>query len=171
MSTDVLTSAPIAAYNCRTMRPIRIKPENLEDIDREQLAAMGQPLKLAQAARLCRVSRRTLQRWIKEGRLAKVCGRVDAKEVQRHLDELHNVPRRGRRPGVDAFQFALKLGAEAGRQTRDKRMTEAERVDAVLHHLRKIKNDWAFLRLSAEIMGRAMSIANKADHAAASARS
>ena len=134
------------------MRPNKPKlmAESLDDINREQLAAMKEPAKVAVAARNCRVSRRTLQRWIAERRITKVCGRVDAAQVRACVDELYNVPRRGPRPGT--YQPSMRLGKTKEPQ---KRLTDADRIAIIGHHITKIQNDWAFLQVAEYVVARA----------------
>jgi hypothetical protein len=126
------------------------RPETVEEIDKDQLASMKEPTKVLRAASICRVSRRTIQRWIKEGRVAKVCGRVDVAQVRGCVDELYNVPRRGPRPG--AYQFPLKLGKTREPQ---KRLSEAERIEIIGQHIMKLESDWAFVRLADYVVARA----------------
>lgn len=165
MSTDDLTSAPIAGNNCRTMRPNKKKTspvESVEDIDKEQLAAMLEPAKIVPAARLCRISPRTIHRWVKERRIAKVCGRVDVAQVRACVDELYNIPRRGPRPA--AGQMTLRLGKTKEPQ---KRLADADRIAIIGQHILKLKDDWAFVRLADYVLQRANAAVTPAPNSAA----
>ena len=122
----------------------------VEDIDREQLAAMVEPAKIVPAARFCRVSPRTIHRWVKERRIAKVCGRVDVAQVRLCVDDLYNMPRRGPRPA--AGQMTLRLGKTKEPQ---KRLSDADRIAIIGQHIVKLKDDWAFVQLADYVLLRA----------------
>lgn len=124
--------------------------QTVEDIDREQLAAMVEPAKIVPAARFCRVSPRTIHRWVKERRIAKVCGRVDVAQVRLCVDDLYNIPRRGPRPA--AGQMTLRLGKTKEPQ---KRLSDADRIAIIGQHIVKLKDDWAFVQLADYVLLRA----------------
>ena len=124
--------------------------ESVEDIDREQIAAMVEPAKIAPAARFCRISPRTIHRWVKERRIAKVGGRVDVAQVLACVDDLYNIPRRGPRPA--AGQMTLRLGKTKEPQ---KRLSDADRIAIIGQHIVKLKDDWAFVQLANYVLHRA----------------
>jgi hypothetical protein len=147
------------------MRPKQLKTppaESIEDIDREQIAAMREPERIVPAARLCRISPRTIHRWVKERRVAKVGGRVDIEQVRLCVDELYNVPRRGPRPG--AGQITMRLGKTREPQ---KRLSDLDRLAIIKHHLLRLKDDWAFVQLANYVLLRAKAVVTPAPNPAA----
>lgn len=88
---------------------------------------------MSEAARRFKVSRRTLQRWVKDGSLRKTPdGKVNAVVVKALIDTFHDSPRRG--PAPARFQLKLDLGkTRTGRQ-----MSDFQRMDIVFRHLNAI---------------------------------
>jgi hypothetical protein len=142
------------------MRPKQMKTlpvESVEDIDREQIAAMREPERIVPAARLCRISPRTIHRWVKERRVTKVGGRVDVAQVRLCVDDLYNIPRRGPRPA--AGQMTLRLGKTKEPQ---KRLSDADRIAIIGQHIVKLKDDWAFVQLADYVLLRAKAVVTPA---------
>ena len=127
--------------------PVKSVQDILEEVGRD---SMNEPAKVAAAARLCQISRRTIQRWVKERRVAKVGGRVDVASVRLCVDDLYNVPRRGPRPG--AGQITMRLGKTREPQ---KRLSDLDRLAIIKHHLLRLKDDWAFVQLANYVLLRA----------------
>lgn len=93
------------------------------------------PMTVSEAARKNGVSRRTIQRWVKQGAVAKLPdGKIDGDMVKIWVETFQEMPRRGPVPG--RFQLKLRLGkTRTGRQ-----MSDFQRLDIVFHHLKAIDN-------------------------------
>ena len=101
----------------------------------ENVFRVRSPMTVSEAARKNGVSRRTIQRWVKQGTVAKLPdGKVDGVLVKVWVETFQDMPRRGPVPG--RFQLKLRLGkTRTGRQ-----MSDFQRMDIVFRHLNAIDN-------------------------------
>ena len=99
----------------------------------ENVFRVRSPMTVSEAARKNGVSRRTIQRWVKRGTVAKLPdGKVDGVLVKVWVETFQDMPRRGPVPG--RFQLKLRLGkTRTGRQ-----MSDFQRMDVVFRHLNAI---------------------------------
>ena len=110
----------------------------------ENVFRVRSPMTVSEAARKNGVSRRTIQRWVKQGTVAKLPdGKVDGVLVKVWVETFQDMPRRGPVPG--RFQLKLRLG-----KTRTGRaMSAHRRHQLIVDHIFRLKSPLHLLHVHA----------------------
>lgn len=102
---------------------------------------MSELCSLKEAERRTFVSRRTIQRWIKEGSLAKVGDKVRLDDLADLISDRTFHPRQGPRPGRAHYQVTFRNNGLFVPKAQ-KRLSDMERAEKASHQLERIRDPY-----------------------------